>query len=142
MLAQTSTALLFLHRVRAIFFGHTSIITCFFFLWLGIVGTSIVVPIFVDATTRLGPGTQYCDVEFQTHALFAPLCAVVVSAVYYTTVFVAVSWKLVSGMSLTTLPDNGSKGSLCFRRFRTFFHADDLPKLTRTLFRGGQKYYL
>ncbi|KAH8094631.1 hypothetical protein BXZ70DRAFT_1009927 [Cristinia sonorae] len=148
VIAETTTSLLFLHRIRAIFFGERLIVAFFALLWITVVGTSISVPI----TTVLSPRiflfasqsrteVVYCDMRFKTH--YVPLSVVVTAAAFDMFVFMFISWRLVRNMRFArTRSDNGSRTSLCWEYLKTWCGGDNLPALSRTIFRGGRKYYL
>lgn len=136
VIAETTTSLQFLHRVRAIFYGETIIITCFVVLWLAVVSTSFVVP-FITDVAYMGT-TKYCDLHMRTR--YVPLAVVVMASIFYTLVFLATSWRLVSNMQFAS--DNDSRTDLCWKRVKSMFRGDNLPALSREVLRGGRKYYM
>ncbi|THH32822.1 hypothetical protein EUX98_g1315 [Antrodiella citrinella] len=136
VVAVTTTSLLFLHRIRAVFFGETFIITCFAVILVALFCAAIAVPI----TTSVGiiESTMYCDLRFTTH--FVPLTVMAIATVFDILVFSSVSWRLVSRMNLT--PDNGSKTNLRWKKFKSCFRGGNLPEVSQALLRGGRKYFL
>ena len=135
VIAESATSLLFLHRIRAVFYGEQLILACFVIIWLSIVGTSIPVPIFITVTSRLGPGTRYCDMEF--HSAWPSISIMVASTVFYSLVCFSIAYRLSSNMALP-----GPRANQRWVKFKSFFRGDNLPALSRTLLRGGRKYYL
>jgi len=137
VLAETSTSLLFFHRVRAVFFGERPILIAFAFLLLLLFGTSVVVPI--TTIVPYIPYTMYCDLDFSSHP--ASLITMVTAFVYDMLVSICISWRLVSRMNFVS-QINGSKIHLSWTTLWSCLRGDNLPALSKALFRGGRKYFL
>ncbi|TCD70101.1 hypothetical protein EIP91_004830 [Steccherinum ochraceum] len=136
VISHVSTSLLFLHRVRAVFFRERLIVAFFVILWLAVVGTSIVVPITV--TVGYMDEMKFCNLEFETH--FPPLIVLWTASVFYGLVFLCTSWRLVKNMNM--MSDDESKRALWWMRIKSIFRGDNLPRVTNEIVKGGRKYYL
>ena len=122
------SALLFFLRLRAIYNRNRIIVACYFVLWLGLVGTTILIPIVISGAS-IGP-TKYCvdaDVPNSSYAaIFAPL-------IHDTLVFVAISWRLTQNAHMEL---NFKEG------FKIAAFGKYLPAFTQSLLKDGQRYYL
>ncbi|KAG5652375.1 hypothetical protein H0H81_005237 [Sphagnurus paluster] len=124
--AFSSTSFLFFLRVRAVFLYEKNIVACFFVLWLGVVGGSISVTT-AGRVVHLEP-TQHCEeAALKPSAIAAPIML----AVNDTFVFLAISWRLLSGFRLRR------KKNLLGMLLGNY-----LSNLSRALLRDGQFYYL
>ncbi|KAF9471409.1 hypothetical protein BDN70DRAFT_869212 [Pholiota conissans] len=122
------SALLFFIRLRAIY-NRDRIIVCFFFLlWLGLLGTTMIVPIVVLGAD-IGP-TEYCIDAYVPNAVYA---AIIAPLVHDTLVFIAITYRLVKNAHL----EMGLKDGVAFA-----FSGKYLPAFSRGLLKDGQKYYL
>jgi hypothetical protein len=149
MLGVTTTSLLFFYRVRAVY-GNSRIATAFFgFLWVSMLGLSVLVPLSLDGgvshsslinldqiayrwlyvNQHMGP-TRRCIVTKTRSYTSVPI---VLNAVNDTLVFLAISFRIVSYTIV---------GESWGARARSFWSADGLPKLSRGLLQSGQLYYL
>ncbi|CAL1702868.1 unnamed protein product [Somion occarium] len=116
-------SLLFFLRVRAVFLGSRIALAVFGFLWLSTL-TSLTMPF----GTKLG-STIVCgigNVKPYTSAGYITL------AVFDTTVFVAISWQILS-MNLA---------ETWRQRVRSFVGRDNMGQLSKALLQTGQSYYL
>jgi hypothetical protein len=96
-------------------------------LWLGTCITMAFTV--VDANSIYIPGTQYCTLSITGPSLLANS---VVFVTFDTFVFLAISYKIASSHS-----DAEAKIT-----WRTVASGKALPRLSRTVLRGGQQYYL
>ncbi|KZV87146.1 hypothetical protein EXIGLDRAFT_680208 [Exidia glandulosa HHB12029] len=124
VLAVPTTSLLFLIRVRAVFYNVRWVFGLFVFLWLSTLAGSLVVP-FAIKGGHIGT-TMYCiNNEVKSFASAAP----VTNTVYSTLVFIAISARIVT---------NSHHKS----RLRAFATADATSSVSRALLQGGQLYYI
>lgn len=122
------SALLFFFRLRAIYNRDRIVVACFFVLWLGLVGTTILIPIVISGAS-IGP-TKFCedaDVPNSSYAaIFAPL-------IHDTFVFIAISYRLTQNAHMDVDLKDGFKIAM-FGKY--------LPTFTQSLLKDGQRYYL
>jgi len=122
------SALLFFMRLRAIYNRDRIVVAAFFVLWLGLLGTTVIVPI-VILGANIGP-TQYCidaDVPSSVYAaILSPL-------IHDTLVFIAITYRLVKNAHR----EMGLKDGMTIAVSGKY-----LPSFTRGLLKDGQKYYL
>ncbi|KAF7358206.1 hypothetical protein MVEN_00869100 [Mycena venus] len=123
-----STSLLFFHRVCAIYGGARTVTVVFGFLWIAELAACISVPISTKAT-NIGP-TRYCII-----AQLAPYAgaASIISTVFDTAVFIAISYKLVGNALVDYSWPN---------KVRAFFRGAYLPSFSKSLLVDGQMYYM
>ncbi|KAF5353992.1 hypothetical protein D9756_007076 [Leucocoprinus leucothites] len=127
VIGTSSTAFLFLQRVRAVYGDNRWVQIVFSFLWLATSGVMTVV-IYSQQATHI-PGTEYC---FYSHVEQYMSAAAMMSGFYDTLVFFAISYKIASSHS--NLDDGITWDTLISGRA--------LPRLSRSILRGGQQYYL
>ncbi|KAJ3505279.1 hypothetical protein NLJ89_g7503 [Agrocybe chaxingu] len=133
--AVSTTSLLFLIRLRAIFDGHPLIRIVFSGLWL-VVLAACLTPGLGLINDNIGT-TKYC---VQTTVEPYVGAATIVPLINDTLVFLAISWKLM-GIAYDTAYPLRSASGLRFR-VRAFFRGDYLPAFSRGLLQDGQVYYL
>jgi len=134
--AITSTSFTFLLRIRAIFNNSIAIMVSFGVLWLSIVSTSILI---LTATTSGYIGsTRYCNLIFYRLSS-SPVWALIAWTVFDTLSFIAMSWKLVTA---TRIKDQTSSDAPWWKRAKNVITGESLPNFTRSLLRGGEKYFL
>ncbi|KAF9471347.1 hypothetical protein BDN70DRAFT_888251 [Pholiota conissans] len=122
------SALLFFIRLRAIYNRDRIVVAFFFLLWLGLLGTTMIVPITILGG-NIGP-TQYCIDEDVPNAVYA---AIISPLVHDTLVFIAITYRLVRNAHLET----GLKDGMAVA-----FSGEYLPAFSKGLLKDGQKYYL
>lgn len=128
-LAFPCSAFLFLLRLRAVYNRDRVIVSIFSVLWLGLLASSIFVPLGIQAA-HIGP-TKYCTIiSVKKSALLGHLTPLI----YDTLVFVAISWRLCR-IACTRPP--GPQESLKVVLFGHY-----LPAFTRSILLDGQIYYL
>ncbi|KAH8102115.1 hypothetical protein BXZ70DRAFT_54267 [Cristinia sonorae] len=124
-----TSSLLFLFRIRAVFFDNTPVLLLFFSLWLSILGTDILTPIFFDGVF-LGD-TSICENKRLSDA---SAVGIVLTAANDTLVFVAITAKV--------LWLNHRGGRTWAARVRTFFTGEGISGVSRIVLQTGQMYYL
>ena len=147
----STTPLLFFYRVRAVFANSRAITAFFGFLWLATSGLSVLVPLSIFGAV----GMSDC-LEYSHRPLFPILSAFiqhigptnrciltatrsyvslpfVVNAINDTLIFLAISYHIISYTIV---------GDTWRARAKSFFSADGLPKLSKSLLQSGQLYYL
>ncbi|KAF9460054.1 hypothetical protein BDZ94DRAFT_1140457, partial [Collybia nuda] len=126
----SSTALLFLLRVRAIFNRSRQITVIFFILWLAVLGGTLTAVISISGI-HIGD-TPYC--VFSNVGAYISASANGSLVLFDTCVFIAITWRL-STMHLMDRRDTskGWKANL----FGTY-----LPTFSKALLQDGQKYYM
>jgi len=136
VVAITSTSFTFLLRVVAIFNNSKIVMAVFGLLWLSIAATSILV---LTATTSGYIGsTRYCALIFYRLS-GSPVWALASWTVFDTLSFIAVSWRLIT---TTTIPGEASRDSPWWKRAKSMITGDSLPNFTKSLLRGGERYFL
>jgi len=152
-LCLSSTSLLFLYRVRAVY-SQSEIVRGFFnLLWVVMVGSSVLVPLSLEGEVSPYPSaqgklrTQYLGSIFsaclqhlgptnrciQTGIHTFGYTTTIINAVNDTLVFIAISYQIIA---YTTYGDNWRA------RARSFYTAGGLPRMSKALLQGGQLYYL
>jgi len=127
VLAMPATSLLFFFRVRAVW-SNSKIITAFFgMLWLGNLGTSVLVPFAVDGA-HIGTTQRCIDTAVRSYAS----TPIVLNAINDTLIFIAISLRIVA---FTVAGDTWGA------HIRSFVSGDGLPRMSRALLQGGQLYY-
>ncbi|KAJ6570571.1 hypothetical protein DFH09DRAFT_1033071 [Mycena vulgaris] len=129
LVISTST-FLFLLRVRAVYDGDRLVTATFGFLWLTVVGTSMIVP-FSGNAQRLGDSFQCVIVSVGVYSSSAGITL----TVYDTLVFFAISYRLVSNFRDS---EELTRGELV----RAFFSGAGLPAFSKAVFTDGQMYYM
>ncbi|KAH7905460.1 hypothetical protein BJ138DRAFT_1105961 [Hygrophoropsis aurantiaca] len=125
--ASPSTSALFFFRVCAVFDRSKIVIACFAIMWLGVLGTALLVPFAIQAQ-HIG-NSQRCIASVKPWSG----TPIVTNTIYATLVFLAISLKLMS----MTMIDSPTWSD----RARSFIRGDGLPQFSRLLFRSGQQYY-
>ncbi|KAH7910122.1 hypothetical protein BJ138DRAFT_1009500 [Hygrophoropsis aurantiaca] len=126
--ASPSTSALFFFRVRAVFDRSKIVIACFAIMWLGVLGSSFLVPFAIQAQ-HIG-NTQRCINSSVKNWAGTPI---ITNTIYATLVFLAISLKLMS-MTMIDSPTGSD-------RVKSFIRGDGLPRFSRLLFKSGQQYY-
>lgn len=122
--AVSSASFLFYIRVHAVFHTNTMIQVVFGFLWLGVLGASVTVPLAVKGI-HIGP-TKYCvNAEVKSFSS----AAVIMSTLNDSLVFLAISLRLVAYNQVDS-------------RTKALVKGQGLSSISKALFKGGQIYYL
>ncbi|KAJ3505267.1 hypothetical protein NLJ89_g7506 [Agrocybe chaxingu] len=125
----SSTSLLFLIRVLAIFHQNKIVKAFFCAMWLAVVA-GVLTAITGLTGDNIGP-TKYCmNVTVESYVGAAGI----IPLVNDTLVFLAISWRLMKNTHTTA---NGLRWDV-----RVFFRGDYLPAFSRGLLQDGQVYYL
>ena len=142
-----ATSFLFFVRVRAIY-NNSKIVTTFFgVLWLSIAGLGLLLIFGITGREYQIVVLRYhpCDNILVDRIPYTRRCAegnsnfafsavpVILTAVFDTLVFLAISYKMVS---ISMAGNNWSA------QVRSFFRGDGLHHLSKSLLRSGQAYYL
>ena len=91
--ACSSSALLFLLRVSAVFANNKYVLASFTTLWLGVVGGSLTAAIFADGGVAILEPTENCHVKtLESYVSLAPIASIT----FDTCVFLAISWRLLA----------------------------------------------
>ncbi|KAF9471757.1 hypothetical protein BDN70DRAFT_887762 [Pholiota conissans] len=122
------SALLFFIRLRAIYNRDRLVVAFFFILWLGLLGTTMIVPITILGA-NIGP-TKYCIDADVPNAVYA---AILSPLIHDTLVFIAITYRLVKNAHM----EMGFKDGVAVAISGKY-----LPVFTRGLLKDGQKYYL
>lgn len=129
MVSMIASSYLFLRRVQAIYIEEKWVQRTFFVLWIILSGSEILIP--VTTSPIYIPGTKVMLAAgippYTSLSLWMLLF-------YDTSVFIAISYKILSGHS--TLPTDERVPWYALASGRT------LPRLSRAIIRGGQQYYL
>ncbi|KAF8636084.1 hypothetical protein AX17_003790 [Amanita inopinata Kibby_2008] len=126
-LAVSSTSFLFFLRIRAIFERKPVVVAFFFVMWLAVLGGTMTVP-FAIRGDHIGD-TKYC-----INTLVKPFSSagIIVSSVNDALVLIAVSWRIVTTVTL----EDTVQG-----RIKSFFGKGQLPGLSKAILQSGQQYY-
>ena len=114
--------------MRAVYFNNKIITTFFGFLLFSIFGSSLIMPIYLDAAHI--KGTQRCMLNIPNICYTLPS---MLNTVFDTSVFVAISLRMASYCMV---------GDTLSTRIWSFLRGDGLPSLSKSLLQGGQLYYL
>ncbi|CAA7262456.1 unnamed protein product [Cyclocybe aegerita] len=126
--AVSSTSLLFLIRVLAIFHRNKIVKAFFCAMWLAVIA-GVLTPVFGLTGDNIGP-TKYCmNVSIESYVG----AGAVIPLVNDTLIFLAISWKLMRN----TYTTNALRWDV-----KVFFRGDYLPAFSRGLLQDGQAYYL
>lgn len=128
-ISMSTTALLFLIRVHAIYNRNKYVTGAFFIAWLGVIAGTTIIPLSAHAK-NIGT-TAYCFVDSSSVPLSWTASGIVI-LFFDTAVYLAISFRLMWIFHATRL-DNGLKG---------YFTGQGLPFFSRGLFQDGQVYYL
>lgn len=127
-IAFSSTAFLFVLRVRAIFSHNKYVVTFCFILWLSVLATSATVAT-VRGSSPLGP-TPFCYPKpTKSYISSSPITL----AISDTFVFLAISWHLLAN-SWFCIERRPSLKDIVLGKY--------LPAFSRALLQDGQVYYL
>lgn len=127
-LAQSTTAMLFLLRVYAVWYGSKIIRGVFIFLWVAVVIASATVPFGIEGV-HIGP-TQQC-INSQVAGYIES--TLIMGLINDSAVVAAISYRIVK---------NCAAGDSFEVRLRTFMGSGSIPQLSKALLQGGQHYYL
>jgi hypothetical protein len=128
VVALPSSSALFFFRVKGVYCNNRIITVIFGFLLFSLLGFSCVIIPAIKAT-HIGT-TQRCMVTSVAPYASAPI---VLNAVIDTVIFIAISIRLASFLSV----DHSFSVLM-----KSFWLGDGLPSLSKALLRGGQLYYL
>jgi hypothetical protein len=128
VVATASSSYLILKRVHAVFFQDRIVCHIFTFLWLATFGVSLVV--------LPGPLKDYYELANTKHCAVREMesyvsAAYVVPMIFDGIVFLAITYKI-----------HVFHGTSKPRSWKTFVCNDALPRLSRAVLQGGQRYYL
>ena len=127
--ACSSSALLFLLRVSAIFANNKYVLASFSALWLGVVGGSLTAAILADGGAAILGPTENCHVKtLESYVSLAPIASIT----FDTCVFLAISWRLLADGWVE--PNRRPS-------FWGVISGNILAKSFRFLFRDGFLYY-
>ncbi|KAG1841865.1 hypothetical protein C8R48DRAFT_619890 [Suillus tomentosus] len=127
-LAQSTTAMLFLLRVYAVWYGNKIVRGVFIFLWVAVVIASATVPFGIEGV-HIGP-TQQC-INSQVAGYIES--TLIMGLINDSAVVAAISYRIVK---------NCAAGDSFEVRLRTFMGSGSIPQLSKALLQGGQHYYL
>ncbi|KAF9481930.1 hypothetical protein BDN70DRAFT_930471 [Pholiota conissans] len=122
------SGLLFFFRLRAIYNQNPIIVSAFFLLWLGLVASTVLIPVGVHGGS-IGDST-YCRDATAPDSVYA---AIMAPLVHDTAVFIAISYRLMQNAYVEFTFKKG---------FKMILFGEYLPNLTKSLFIDGQRYYL
>ncbi|KIM78349.1 hypothetical protein PILCRDRAFT_75720, partial [Piloderma croceum F 1598] len=126
-LGLSSTSLLFLSRVRAVY-DNSKIITAFFgSMWVATLGLSTIIPLSIDGE-HIGLTNQCIKTDVRSFSSVP----IIFNAVYDTLIFLAITFRIIS---YAIIKDSQSA------RARSFFRGDGLPRMSKALLQSGQIYY-
>jgi hypothetical protein len=128
ILAVPSTAALFFFRVKAVYCNHRIVAFFFGFLLFALFCLSFLT-LFSSKVGRIGTTRRCITLEVE-HYTSAP---VLLNSLMDNIIFVAISMRMIS-YSLA--------GDTFSRRVKSFIWGDGLTKLSKSILRGGQLYYL
>lgn len=127
--ACSSSALLFLLRVSAVFANNKYVLATFSTLWLGVVGGSLAAAILADGGSAILEPADNCHVKtLESYASLAPIASIT----FDTCVFLAISWRLLADGWV----EPNRRPSLW-----DVISGNLLAKSFRVLFRDGFLYY-
>ncbi|KAJ7278019.1 hypothetical protein C8J57DRAFT_1308398 [Mycena rebaudengoi] len=127
-IAVPANCLLFFLRARAIFDRNPYMITLFFVVWLGVLGSSATTP-FALTGANIGP-TDFC---LTASAKAYGGAITIAPMIHDTIVFLTISSRLFANSHRNL----GLKGD-----FRAFWTGEYLPQFSKTVLQDGQVYYL
>ncbi|KAJ6578641.1 hypothetical protein DFH09DRAFT_1030497 [Mycena vulgaris] len=131
-LSISASTFLFLFRVRAVYDGDRLVTAIFGFLWLIVVGTSMIIPFSGNA---IGLGDPYeCDIVNVDPGGYTGATGITLT-LYDTLVFFAISYRLVSNFRHSEELTRGEQA-------RAFFSGANLPAFSKAVFTDGQIYYM
>ncbi|KAJ7100314.1 hypothetical protein C8R43DRAFT_1141352 [Mycena crocata] len=125
----SATAFLFFFRVRAVWAGSRVVTVIFGFLWLSVLGTSILIPT-SGAGIPFGNPTQCIIANTNSHVGSSGITV----TIHDTMVFFAISYRLVSDFAHAQRPPG--------EKIKDLFIGTNLPAFSKSLFSDGQMYYM
>ncbi|TCD63187.1 hypothetical protein EIP91_005854 [Steccherinum ochraceum] len=124
------TSLLFLIRIRAVFYRNPFIVAFFGVFWLAILGTSLIVPFSPGLKVVPIGDSGYCvNDRLSTLAILG----VILAGAFDTLVFLAITVSLLRSHAFNGGPRAWMK---------MFFTGQGMGSLTRVMLQSGQTYYL
>ncbi|PPQ88824.1 hypothetical protein CVT25_009310 [Psilocybe cyanescens] len=128
----STTSLLFVFRVRAIYIGSKYIASFFGLMWLAVVASFIVTMQGLDAhpESHESGSLTYCATRRISRYIALDF---VMPLVHDTLVFLAISWRLTTNSIQYSNVKNG---------VRAMVFGDYMPAFSRALLQDGQMYYL
>ncbi|KIJ49167.1 hypothetical protein M422DRAFT_205379 [Sphaerobolus stellatus SS14] len=133
--ALSSTTLIFLFRIKAVFKGDAFIIFPFAILWIAVAGTSLTAPFGLKGTNIKIGSTEYCATT-DVKTFFAT--PIIISAFYDTIAFIFISWRLLEPLATP----KQTYSDRIFARLRASVTGDGLATFSCTFLRDGQRYFL
>ncbi|TFK38697.1 hypothetical protein BDQ12DRAFT_605428 [Crucibulum laeve] len=130
VLTVSMTSMLFLLRVKAVYHDSKVAVCLFVFLWLVVLGVSILTPVGLS-WTNVGT-TQHCNAAAPGNAKYIQ-CLAIVLLINDTIVFLAISYRVLK----FPLIDYSLKSWA-----KVFFDKGSLPIVSHLLLQSGQYYYL
>ncbi|KAG2119205.1 hypothetical protein DEU56DRAFT_929797 [Suillus clintonianus] len=128
-ISQSTTAILFLLRVLAVWHGNKLVCGAFIFLWVAVAVASATVP-FGTKGAHIGPTQQCINVQVAGYIE----STLIMGLVNDSTILTAISYRILRNC----VPEDSFKA-----RMRTFMGGGgSIPQLSKALLRGGQHYYL
>lgn len=127
-LSQSTTAMLFLLRVLAVWHGNKIASGVFIFLWVTVAIASATVPFGIQGI-HIGP-TQQCINSQVADYIESTL---IMGLINDSAIVAAISYRILRNCAI--------EDSFGFR-VRTFMGGGSIPQLSRALLKGGQHYYL
>lgn len=121
-------ALLFVFRIRAVFYHQRYIVWFFYFMWIAVVATCLVAPFGLDAVAL--PPTGLC---VDTRLSHSSAGGIIVAAINDTAIFTFITVKLV-------LQAHGAENLKSF--FKILFSGKGMGHVSRVVLQTGQLYYL
>lgn len=127
VLALVMTNSLFLLRIHAVYLDKPSVLAFFRLSWIATLACSILIPL--SAKAEYSEATDICSVSSGNIPSAASL---ILTTVFDTLVFLAMSWRL---SSMTMVVDTTQN------RIRAAVRGEGLPRLSTILLHEGQIYY-
>ncbi|TCD60434.1 hypothetical protein EIP91_010065 [Steccherinum ochraceum] len=121
-------ALLFVFRIRAVFYHQRYVVWFFYFMWVAVVATCLVAPFGLDAVAL--PPTGLC---VDTRLSHSSAGGIIVAAINDTMIFTFITAKLV-------LQAHGAENLRSF--FKILFSGKGMGHVSRVVLQTGQLYYL
>lgn len=123
-----ATHLLFVFRISALYNNNKYVIAFFYLSWLGVLGSSILLPIGISGANIAF--TKYC---VQNELKAYTKIGIILPPVNDTLVFFATSWAIFMNVYVETSVKNG---------FDVMVLGRHLPAFSRSILQNGQAYYL
>ncbi|TFK38667.1 hypothetical protein BDQ12DRAFT_630449 [Crucibulum laeve] len=128
ILSTSTTSLLFLMRIQAIYHRNQAVRIMFIFLWVAVTAAAVVVPVGISGA-HIGPTQQCINTRVEQYTA----ATAIVQMINDTAIFLAISYKILN----VSLGDESLK-----TRAKMFFGNGSLPVVSRLLLQSGQQYYL